>query len=71
MKNNFLKYLVTFLYFLGLILDATTDLMVELLYSLDAPEWVGIIFRIIMVSLGVVKVAPELKKLKTRLNKQK
>lgn len=71
LKNNTKNIIFTILYFTGLILDATTDLMVELLTVLNSPEWVGIVFRMIMVSIGVIKVTPEIQKWKTNLLKIK
>jgi len=38
------------------ILDQTTDLLVELISQLGLPEYVGTIFKILVITLGVVKL---------------
>lgn len=49
--------ILIFLYTLGGILDATTDLMKLFLEQVDAPEYISTLIRIIMVSIGVVKTS--------------
>lgn len=43
------------LIFLG-ILDQTTDLLVELISQLGLPEYVGTILKILVITLGAVKL---------------
>ena len=38
------------------ILDQTTDLLVELISQLGLPEYVGTIFKILVITLGAVKL---------------
>lgn len=38
------------------ILDQTTDLLVELINQLGLPEYVGTIFKILVITLGAVKL---------------
>jgi len=38
------------------ILDQTTDLLVDLISQLGLPEYVGTIFKILVITLGVVKL---------------
>jgi hypothetical protein len=38
------------------ILDQTTDLLVDLINQLGLPEYVGTIFKILVITLGAVKL---------------
>lgn len=38
------------------ILDQTTDLLVELISQIGLPEYVGTIFKILVITLGAVKL---------------
>lgn len=38
------------------ILDQTTDLLVELISQLGLPEYVGTIFKILVITLGGIKL---------------
>lgn len=60
-KQYIYKYLIPIIYVIGGILDATTDLFTQLLDDLGVQSWVKTLFRIIMISIGVIKTSKLLK----------
>ena len=49
---------------IGGIIDATTDLLVQLLQDIEAPLWTGTMLRIIIISIGVIKANLDVNKRK-------
>ncbi len=60
-KQYIYKYIIPIIYVIGGILDVTTDLFTQLLDDLGVQSWVKTLFRIIMISIGVIKTSKLLK----------
>ena len=50
------KHLLAISLILGGILDQTTDLLPQLLIELDAPDWTATLLRIVIISLGAIRL---------------
>jgi len=61
LKKYFYTYGIPFIYLIGGILDATTDLFTQLLDDLGVQPWIKTLFRIIMISIGIIKTSKILK----------
>lgn len=58
--DNFKKWIesnvLPIFFILGGIIAETTDLIVELLYSLNAPLWIGSVFKIIVIIFAAFRL---------------
>ena len=67
LKNNVLPMLFIF----GGIIAETTDLIVQLLQDLDAPLWIGTLFKIIVMTFAAFRLYYSIPKYKRNLNNYK
>jgi hypothetical protein len=67
MNNN----LMPVLFIIGGIIAETTDLIVELLYSLNAPLWIGSLFKIIVIMFGAFRLYYSIPKNKRNITNYK
>ncbi len=44
------------LFIIGFVLDQTTNLLVQFLTEINAPIWSGTLLRIVVISLGSIKL---------------
>ena len=56
-KKYFYIYGLPIIYLIGGILDATTDLISQLFEDLGVQPWIKTLFRIIMISIGIIKTS--------------
>lgn len=66
-KNNILPVL----FIIGGIIAETTDLIVQLLNDLNAPLWIGTIFKIIVMTFAAFRLYYSIPKYKRNLNNYK
>jgi hypothetical protein len=68
LKNWIKKNIVPLLFVIGGIIDQSTDLLVQLLYDLEAPVWVGTVIRIFIMTFGAFKLFYSIPKYKRNIN---
>lgn len=66
-KNNILPVLFIF----GGIIAETTDLIVQLLEDLDAPLWIGTLFKIMVMTFAAFRLYYSIPKYKRNLSNYK
>ncbi len=59
------------IFIFGGIIAETTDLIVELLYSLNAPLWIGTVFKILMISFASFRLYYSIPKSKRNITNYK
>ena len=68
MRNWTQNNILPIIFIIGGIIDQTTDLLVELLQELDAPLWIGIVFKITVITFGAFKLFYSIPKKKRNIN---